>query len=107
MNCKLQLTPNLGKIEWYFWQLYQFKIHNKKTDYMWQVLHENKYLGVGNFFASIVNSSLFFWFVYFRIDDVYKVKAVIIMVLDRPTGLIHRYLLDTFLENWEWQKPNL
>ena len=31
-------------------------------------------------------SILFFWFVYFTIDDVYKVKAVFILVLDRTTG---------------------
>ena len=30
-------------------------------------------------------SSLFFWFVYFTLDDVYKVKAVFIMDLDRTT----------------------
>ena len=31
-------------------------------------------------------SSLFFWFVYFTLDDVYKVKAVFIVVLDKTTG---------------------
>ena len=31
-------------------------------------------------------SSHFFWFVYFTPDDVNKVKAVFIMVLDRTTG---------------------
>ena len=31
-------------------------------------------------------SSLFFWFVYFALDHVYKVKAVFIVVLDRTTG---------------------
>ena len=30
-------------------------------------------------------SSLFFWFVYVILDDVYKVKAVLIMVEDRTT----------------------
>ena len=32
-------------------------------------------------------SSLFFWFVYFTLDAVYKVKAVFIMVLDRTTQI--------------------
>ena len=31
-------------------------------------------------------SSLFFWFVYFTLDDVYKVKVVFILVLVRATG---------------------
>ena len=31
-------------------------------------------------------SSLFFWFVYLTLDDVYKVKAVFIEVLDSTTG---------------------
>ena len=31
-------------------------------------------------------SSLFFWFVYFTLDDVFKVKAGFIVVLDRTTG---------------------
>ena len=34
-------------------------------------------------------SSLFFWFVYFTLDDVYKVNAVFIVVLVRMAGQFH------------------
>ena len=33
-------------------------------------------------------SSLFFWFEYFTLDDVSKVKAVFVMVLDRTTQIL-------------------
>ena len=41
-------------------------------------------------------SSLYFWFVYFKVDDVYKVKALFKVVLDRITGQ-HIYTLDLSL----------
>ena len=31
-------------------------------------------------------SNLFFWFVYFTLDNIYKVRIVFIVVLDRTTG---------------------
>ena len=42
-------------------------------------------------------SSLFFWFVYFTLDDVYKVKAVFLVVLNRARG---QY---TLLDNSHYQ----
>ena len=37
-------------------------------------------------FASKQIRSLFFWFVYFTLDDIYKVKAIFIVFLDGTTG---------------------
>ena len=37
-------------------------------------------------------SSLFFWFAYFTLDDIYKVTTVFIVVLDRTTGQYTFYL---------------